>query len=313
MTSMQRVPDLRSEITYMKPDLFADATDARSPAAGALPEPEFEPPQGLPLYLGTSSWSFDDWRGTLYPAETKSSEYLTHYARKFTAVEIDMTFYRIPTRTMVEAWSQRTPAGFRFAAKIPQIITHEKVLRECQAELQQFTDVMSLLGDKLGPLLFQFPYFSKRHFSNAQAFLDRLEPVLDQLPEGFRFAVEVRNRWWITRRLLDMLRVHRVALALTDHPWMPPIQELLRQHDLVTADFAYIRWLGDRQAMETITQKWDRLVVDRTQDTAMWAAVVRQLLAHDLTVYGFYNNHYAGHSPGSIALFYEIWQRGSAS
>jgi len=95
---------------------------------------------------------------------------------------------------MVEGWNHRTPSGFRFAAKIPQIITHEKVLRDCQAELEQFTDVMSLFGDKLGPLLFQFPYFSKRHFANAQAFLDRLEPVLDQLPEGFRFAVEVRNQ-----------------------------------------------------------------------------------------------------------------------
>jgi uncharacterized protein YecE (DUF72 family) len=294
----------------MEPDLFADATDTRPPAVEPLPEPEFAPPEGLPLYLGTSSWSFDDWRGTVYPVDARSSDYLTHYARRFTAVEIDMTFYRIPTPTMIEGWNQRTPAGFRFAAKMPQIITHEKVLRDCQAELQQFTEVMSLLGDKLGPLLFQFPYFSKRHFSSAQAFLDRLEPVLDRLPEGFQFAVEVRNRWWVTRRLLDLLRAHGVALALTDHPWMPPIQELIRQHDVVTADFIYIRWLGDRQAMETITRKWDRLVVDRTQDTEQWAAIVRQFLARDLTVYGFYNNHYAGHSPGSIALFSEIWQRG---
>jgi uncharacterized protein YecE (DUF72 family) len=296
-----------------KPNLFADPTSASTPTAGALSGAEFELPQGVPLYLGTSSWSFDDWRGTVYPVDAKSSDYLTHYARKFKAVEIDMTFYRIPTPTMVNGWNQRTPAGFRFAAKIPQIITHEKVLHDCQAELQQFTEAMSLLGDKLGPLLFQFPYFSKRHFSNAQAFLDRLEPVLDQLPEGFQFAVEVRNRWWITRRLLDLLRAHHVALVLTDHPWMPPIQELIRQHDVVTADFAYIRWLGDRQAMEATTQKWDRLVVDRTQDTRTWVAVVRQLLARELAVYGFYNNHYAGHSPGSIALFSEIWQNTPAS
>jgi uncharacterized protein YecE (DUF72 family) len=172
---------------------------------------------------------------------------------------------------------------------------------------------MSLLGDKLGPLLFQFPHFSKRHFSNAQAFLDRLEPFLDQLPEGFQFAIEVRNRWWVTRRMLDLLRARGVALALTDHPWMPSIQELMRQHDVVTADFAYIRWLGDRQAMEATTQKWDRLVVDRTQDTRMWVAVVQQLLGRNLAVYGFYNNHYAGHSPGSIALFSEIWQSSPTS
>jgi uncharacterized protein YecE (DUF72 family) len=104
-----------------------------------------------------------------------------------------------------------------------------------------------------------------------------------------------------------------VALALTDHPWMPPIQELLRQHDVVTADFAYIRWLGDRKGIEAITQKWDHLVIDRTQETTTWVNVVRQLLARDLSVYGFYNNHYAGHSPGSIALFAEIWRHGQVS
>jgi uncharacterized protein YecE (DUF72 family) len=104
-----------------------------------------------------------------------------------------------------------------------------------------------------------------------------------------------------------------VALALTDHPWMPGIEELLRQHDVVTADFAYIRWLGDRQGIEAITQRWDRLVIDRAQETKTWVTVVRQLLARDLSVYGFYNNHYAGHSPGSIALFAEIWQHSQVS
>jgi uncharacterized protein YecE (DUF72 family) len=292
----------------MDPNLFHDTTDPDPP-----PFSTHETLKEVPLYLGTSSWSFDDWRGTVYPVAAKPADYLSYYAQRFRAVEIDMTFYRIPTEAMVKRWDQKTPTNFRVAAKIPQVITHEKVLRDCQAELQQFTDVMSLLGGKLGPLLFQFPYFSKRDFSGAQAFLDRLEPVLDRLPQGFRFALELRNRWWITRGLLDLLRDHRVALALTDHPWMAPIGELIPQHDVVTTDFAYIRWLGDRQAMEALTQKWDRLVVDRTQDTKTWVAVVQQLLSRQLTVYGFYNNHYAGHSPGSIALFYDIWQSNAAS
>jgi uncharacterized protein YecE (DUF72 family) len=285
----------------MASDLFPEST---------APTPLPEHLQSLPLYIGTSSWSFDDWRGTIYPAEAKSPDFLSFYAQRFAAVEIDMTFYRIPTPAMVEAWYHKTPAHFRFAAKVPQLITHEKALRDCRAELRQFTEVMGLLGEKLGPLLFQFPYFPKRDFSRPQAFLDRLEAVLEQLPQGPRFAVEIRNRWWIMPRLLDLLRTHRVAFALTDHPWMPPIQELIRQHDVVTADFSYIRWLGDRQAIETITHTWDRLVVDRRQDTEMWVAVSRQLLARHLAVYGFYNNHYAGHSPSSIALFYDIWNRG---
>jgi uncharacterized protein YecE (DUF72 family) len=288
----------------MEPDLFTEPTDAKTPPVRRYPTPP-----GLPLYLGTSSWSFDDWRGTVYPSDAKSSDYLTHYAKRFMAVEIDMTFYRIPTPSMVERWHRNTPADFRFAAKIPQIITHEKMLHDCQAELRQFTDVMGLLGDKLGPLLFQFPYFSARQFRSPEAFLERLEATLDRLPEGYQFAVELRNRGWVTPRLLDLLRAHRVALALTDHPWMPPVQQLMRQQDVVTADFVYIRWLGDRKAIEAITSKWDRLVLDRRQDTAAWVAVVRELLARHLPVYGFYNNHYAGHSPSSIGLFYEIWQK----
>jgi uncharacterized protein YecE (DUF72 family) len=284
-------------------DLFDDLP-AGEPAR--LQQP---PPHGLPLYLGTSSWSFDDWRGHLYPSDAKSTDYLTHYAQHFPVVEIDATFYRIPTPAMVDAWYRRTPQGFRFAAKIPQVITHEKVLSDCQAELQQFTDTMRRLGEKLGPLLFQFPYFAKRRFATPEAFLERLAPVLERLPAGVQFAVEIRNRGWITRRFLDLLRGQRVAFALIDHPWMPPIQDLIRQHDVLTADFTYIRWLGDRQAMEAVTQRWDRLVADRQRDTAIWVDVIRQFLAHQREVYGFYNNHYAGHSPGSIALFYDIWQR----
>jgi uncharacterized protein YecE (DUF72 family) len=280
---------------------------AARPSAEPSAVPQRQRPRELPLYLGTSSWSFDDWRGSVYPPDAKSTDYLTYYAERFPAVEIDTTFYRIPTPSMVDSWYRRTPEGFRFAAKIPQTITHEKVLRDCQAELQQFTEVMSRLGEKLGPLLFQFPYFAKRHFPTPQAFLDRLAPVLDHLPAGLRFAVEIRNRWWISQRFLDLLRAHGVAFALIDHPWMPPIQDLVRQHDVVTADFTYIRWLGDRQAMEAVTQKWDRLVADRRRETAVWVGVIRQFLARHLEVYGFYNNHYAGHSPGSIALFYEIW------
>lgn len=286
----------------MNLDLFADSSSAR-PA-------QIEQPshlRGLPLYLGTSSWSFNDWRGSLYPREAKSADYLTHYAQHFPVVEIDTTFYRIPTPAMVDAWYRRTPDGFRFAAKIPQVITHEKVLRDCQAELRQFIDTMSRLGEKLGPLLFQFPYLAKRHVATPQVFLDRLAPVLEQLPTGLRFAVEIRNRSWITRQILDLLRSRQVAFALIDHPWMPPIQDLIRQHDVLTADFTYIRWLGDRQAMESVTQKWDRLVTDRQAETAMWVGVIRQFLVRQVEVYGFYNNHYAGHSPGSIALFYDIW------
>ncbi len=259
------------------------------------------------LHLGTSSWSSQDWVGVFYPPGTPPADFLAEYAKHFDAVEADSTFYRSPSAAMVKNWNARTPAGFRLSAKFPQAITHEKVLSGCTAEVKQFLGVMELLGDKLGPLLLQFPYFNKQAFASVDDFLTLLEPFLDQLPRSFSYAVEVRNKGWINRRFLEVLRERRIALALIDHPWMPPVAELLEKQDLVTADFTYVRWLGDRKGIEEKTKHWDRLIVDRQREMQVWVPTIRQLLKRGLRIFGFFNNHYAGFAPGSIRLFYETW------
>jgi uncharacterized protein YecE (DUF72 family) len=109
---------------------------------------------------------------------------------------------------------------------------------------------MDLLGEKLGPLLFQFGYFNKRAFRSLGEFLTRLEPFLKRLPSGYRFAPEVRNGSWMDARLAEVLRSRNVALALVDHAWMPRPSVVFEKLDPVTADFAYIRWLGDRKGIE---------------------------------------------------------------
>jgi uncharacterized protein YecE (DUF72 family) len=129
------------------------------------------------LYLGTVSWSKQDWLGPFYPPALKPSEFLATYARAFRAVEIDSTFYRVPSRSMVTGWRDRTAKGFVFAAKVPKVITHVKVLRECAEEIARFLGVMELLGEKLGPLLFQFPYFNKEAFASREQFEKVLRPV----------------------------------------------------------------------------------------------------------------------------------------
>jgi len=108
---------LRGEMMHMEPNLFADTTNTRLPTTAALSGSLPGPPQGVPLYLGTSSWSSDDWRGTVYPVDANPQNNLAYYAQRFTAVEIDMTFYRIPTPAMVNGWNQRTSAGFRLPRK----------------------------------------------------------------------------------------------------------------------------------------------------------------------------------------------------
>ena len=261
------------------------------------------------LRVGTSSWSSEDWVGVFYPAGTPPARFLTEYAEHFDTVEVDSTFYRSPSASMVKNWRDRTPAGFVFAAKIPRTITHDKVLVDCSTELKEFLGVMDLLGDKLGPLLFQFPYFNRSAFARPEYFLARLTPFLEKLPSGYSFAVEIRNKGWISERFLDLLRKKKIALALIDHPWMPLISQLVEKLDVVTTDFTYIRWLGDRKGIEEKTQHWDRILVNREREMEMWIPAIERLLARRLRVYAYFNNHYAGFAPGSIALFREVWER----
>ena len=109
-------------------------------------------------------------------------------------MEVDSTFYGTPPVTRVQSWYERTPADFVFAAKVPQVITHEKVLVDCDAEFQEFVKTMEALGEKLGPLLLQFGYFAPSVFKSGNEFLARLEPFLKKLPKEHRFAVEIRNK-----------------------------------------------------------------------------------------------------------------------
>jgi uncharacterized protein YecE (DUF72 family) len=255
------------------------------------------------LHLGSCSWTAKGWLGTVYPKGTKQADYLTHYARRWNSVEIDATFYATPPADTVARWRDLVPEGFSFAAKMPQLITHEKRLENCFADVDHFLHSMARLGPKLGPLLFQFPYFAQKDHFTLTDFLDRLQPLLAFLPtDDLRFAVEVRNKTWLCPPLLDLLRNHGVALALIDHPWMPPPSQLFRQPGIVTAPFAYVRWLGDRHGIERITKTWSAPVVDRHADLSHWIPPLADLLERGLPVHGYVNNHYSGHAPADLAI-----------
>ena len=266
---------------------------------------EAAPPPGR-LRLGTSSWTAPSWEGPFYPRGMPSHRWLEHYASVFDSLEVDATFYRIPEERTVDAWRDRTPPGFLFAAKVPQVITHEKMLENCLEETTAFLKVMQRLGDRLGPLLLQFRYFRKAELPDPKPFLDRLERFLPCLPPTMKFAVEVRNRSLLGDRLFDLLRRQGIALAFIDHPWFPGVDEIMKRRAARTAPFAYIRWLGDRVEIEKRTTTWDTLIIDRRAELRRWARAVRTLLAEERTVLGYFNNHYAGYGVGSIRLFREI-------
>jgi uncharacterized protein YecE (DUF72 family) len=264
---------------------------------------------GGQIRLGTSSWTGEGWVGSFYPANTKPQDFLSVYARAFDTVEIDSTFYRAPSAKAVAQWRERTPKGFVFSAKVPQRITHDKMLLDAEDDLKTFLKVMDLLGDKLGPLLVQCPYYNRQKFRTLGFFLERLEPFLKRLPKEYKWAVEVRNRNWLSEKLYSVLRRHGVALALVDHAWMPRPRELFETGDPITADFTYIRWLGDRKRIEEITKVWNKLVIDRTDEMEEWIPEIQKLLNRRLTIYAYFNNHYTGFGPASARAFSELLDR----
>ena len=236
------------------------------------------------IRLGTQGWSYPDWIGTFFPPGSKQEHYLPFYARVFDTVELDTTFYHPPKASIVRSWARHTPASFRFAAKVPQAITHTARLASMGEQMQAFARALEPLGERLGPLLVQLP----AEFERDDGTVALLSRFLSVAPAAVRLAVEFRHRSWHGRETIDLLRERRVALAWTEWRDLPRVSEQ-------TADFLYLRWLGDRQAIE----RYDRVQIDRGDSFDAWERDLARVLPVVREVYGYFNNHWAGHSPAS--------------
>src|SRR5260370_17270634 len=202
---------------------------------------KIERPYSLPgILLGTSAFTANGWLGSFYPAGMKPADYLKFYSTKFQTVEVDSTFYGTPSAATVEKWNEKTPPDFIFAAKVPQVITHDKVLVDCYAEFEEFVKAMDILGPNLGPMVFQFPSFDRWKFPKQDGFLGVLTPFLKKLPVDHKFAVEIRNKTWLDGRFADVLRQHNVALALTDTSFIPRPWEMKETSVLITSHLAFL-------------------------------------------------------------------------
>jgi len=226
-----------------------------------------------------------------------SSDYLAWYADHFPIVEVDSTFYRVPTRRMVHGWRDRTPAGFRFALKVPQTITHKKQLQDCAKDVEEFVAAIEPLGEKLSCALLQMGYFNRGQFPSLEAFREVLDPFLGDWPHAtVPLAVETRNPRWVVPELTEVLRRHNTALTLTLQKWMPRPAEILGRLDPVTGPLSYFRLIGNREAIEKLTPTFNRIVVDKTEEMAECAMVIQDI-ARRVPVVVFTNNHYAGFAP----------------
>ena len=245
----------------------------------------------MTIRIGTQGWNYAAWVGPLYPPGTRAPEFLPTYARVFRAVEVDSTFYAVPDARTVRAWTERTPPDFTFALKMPREVTHEHRLRNAEDRVHEFLDRARGLGPKLGPILLQMgPDFAPEE-------LPAIEPFVASLPQDLRFALELRQSRWmrsdVLPRLLEPLARHRVALALSDGKWIQR-ETMLELAERPTADFLYVRWMGpDREITD-----YSRVQFDRSEEIRAWAEVLKRA-AHTKEIYGFFNNHFAGHSPAS--------------
>ena len=249
----------------------------------------------MPIRLGTQGWNYDAWVGPFYPIGTRAADYLSLYAKAFDTVEVDSTFYAIPNAKSVRDWASRVPPGFTFALKLPKEITHENRLRDPAGVAPLFFDTARELGPKLGPILIQL----------APDFLPAERPALaeflSRLPRDLQFAVEFRQRGWIDDGVLALLADHEVALALTDARWIPR-KTMLALAERPTADFSYVRWMGPNRDIVD----YSHIQFDRSRELEAWSEVLRSMAERVKVVWGFANNHFAGHSPSTAR---ELQQR----
>jgi uncharacterized protein YecE (DUF72 family) len=180
------------------------------------------------LYAGTSGFAFKEWKGPFYPEKLPDKEMLPFYATKFPTVEINNSFYQMPKESVLLDWASKVPEHFTFAIKANQRITHHTRLKpESYPHLEYFLKTVRVLGDRLGPILFQLP-------PNMKKETERLHQFLEQLPEGPRYAVEFRHESWFDDASIQTLRDHNVAMVVIE-------QEDFASPVLRTASWTYMR------------------------------------------------------------------------
>jgi uncharacterized protein YecE (DUF72 family) len=223
--------------------------------------------------VGTSGWVYRDWRGTVYPADLPQRQWFADYATRFDTVELNSTFYRLPSESTVEGWARQAPPGFLYAMKLGAFGSHRMKLRDAASWLPNHLERARRLGDALGPTLVQLP---PRWRGNA----DRLDEFLSIAPRTMRWAVEFREPSWLRDDVFAVLRRHGAALCLHDLlpglPWM------------LTAEWTYVRFHGPAALENKYRGRYDGRRLWRTADR------LTRWLDDGHDVYAYFNNDFNG-------------------
>jgi uncharacterized protein YecE (DUF72 family) len=225
--------------------------------------------------VGCSGWQYRDWRGVVYPAGVPQRSWLPYYATLFDTVEVNNSFYRLPSESAVSGWAASVPPGFVFALKLGAFGSHRMKLRDAASWLPNHMVRVELLGDAAGPTLVQLPPRWRR---NAE----RLDEFLTVAPPTTRWAVEVRERSWLHDEIYDVLARHHAALCVHD---------LLEDHPFVlTTDWTYLRFHGP----DALVRKYYGAYGYRR--LRQWATRLSDVLDSGRDVYCYFNNDWEGHA-----------------
>jgi uncharacterized protein YecE (DUF72 family) len=231
----------------------------------------------MKAWIGTSGFQYAEWKGNFYPQDLPAAKMLAYYAERLSTTEINYTFHRIPATKTIENWKQLTPEPFRFALKAPQKITHWAKLRDCADTMRYFYDVISGLGKKLGPVLFQLP-------PNFKKDTLLLADFVNSLPNGMRAAFEFRHESWFEDEVFNALKARNVALCIAD-------TEDLTTPQMATADYGYLRLRREDYAKA---------------DVERWAEIVRGQNEHWSDAFIYFKHEEAGIGPKLAKQMMEI-------
>lgn len=234
------------------------------------------------VFVGTSGWTYDDWSGPFYPVEVKAGDRLSFYARHFNTVEVNATFYRIPTQTMIAAWNRRLGPEFHLVVKGSRAVTHLKKIANCQEQLDNFMERVLQL-DRLRIILWQLP-------PSLHKDIDRLDRFLDILPVGNRHAVEFRHMSWWDDEVAQVLTRHHAAFVAVSHPKLP-------DRFFATTDFLYVRFHGKGPTL----YQYDYAPYELSH----WVSLLKPHMV-DRTLYAYFNNDYQAHAVKNATAFRDM-------
>jgi len=221
--------------------------------------------------IGTSGWAYRHWRQVFYPPRFPQRKWFEFYAGSFDTVELNVTFYRMPSLSTFQSWKARAPTGFLFAVKGSRYISHLKRLSGVKPSLQYFFDRVDALGDRCGPILWQLP-------PNFERIDERLQAFLEELPDGYRHAFEFRHPSWFVESTFALLSARNAALCIADSPSRPPFVRL-------TANWTYLRF-HEGMASGSYTDP----------QLAEWSARITDFRKRDVDVYAYFNNDPGGNA-----------------